>query len=697
MKKKPGFRTVFGKKTLLLAAVSLLLVTLIAIGATSSWIEDVSQVEFSTNNDSQETPLHVGDKILKSDAAMKNSTAIVALSDYFYASGDMHLSPCYGDGEHFYFPVEDKTTGNVTFRDGTKDDANVNYLSATFRIQSSEANTAYWFEKSGATNDTPFISFKKGDTAVTNSNLEQFLRFSVTIDGATNVYALNNDGTYYMVDSTTAAAAAAKPGKSIEQYTYYAEDFNQSAPEGYYKNNVNVTGKPNQGVTANLNGNTLFSVNTYDDENKSTLKTVTVKIWLEYNPHNSTKGVDIAAINMNLVSSWAKERRIYVKDATLHQENYTQAKWLSTQNAKLYWALKNDLSTHWELQRFESSDYYFVDIPAVYNNTPAVLFRCNGSWAAGSQTYPNSSVKYWDKWDTTFPDTFHSETFTVYSTDFGTWEETKNVHAVYFTNSNKLNGTFNDVYDYMWDSNSVHGDGINDKVVKNADWPGLKMTTKLNSVLLSNKPDTYVFYYNSDYNRIIFSDGFTETGLNREFQTQDLWLTDENGAALNLVDGTFDMATLTWFHTNPTKSDWATKMPSYSSANTYIHGNFVTGGRWVDYRFAYGGEYQQTDGNAFKDSGSTHMLCKIYIKHAGDYEFGLYYNGDWIGAFNDGDKRVCPYENYYVDGVKIPNEYGISHDGNHTSNFVMKTTKAGVIRIYLDTSQNKLYFADGEN
>ena len=102
-------------KSIVLSAVSLLLVCLAAVTSTISWIEDVSQVEFNTNNESQQTPVHIGSKILKSDAVMKNNASKlqVLLADYFNKSGDMHLSPCYGDGENFYFPVQNSALPSV--------------------------------------------------------------------------------------------------------------------------------------------------------------------------------------------------------------------------------------------------------------------------------------------------------------------------------------------------------------------------------------------------------------------------------------------------------------------------------------------------------------------------------------------------------------------------------------------------------
>lgn len=669
-----GFMKRSTRKNLMLIAVSLLLVVFTAVSSTISWIEDVSQVEFSSD-DGQQTPLHIGSKILYSDAVMKNMTATsVNLNEYFNKSGDIHFSPCFSDGENFYFPVE-KGSG---YRVGTKDDANVNYLSITFRVRSEGAATAYWFEKTGT---TAYATFKDGSSAATG--LENNLRCSITVDGATNVYAVGGN-TYRTIENN---AVAAKTGRNIDEYSYYNETFNDTNPEEYYKNTANITNKPNQGAGNNLNGNTLFTVNQYDEQNKAnTVKTVTLKIWLEGNADGEApvSGIDLSNINLNIVSGWEKTRRIYVKDSTIHQEERTQEKWLSHNGtndnvAGLFWAIKdkeNDL--HWgPMTRVSTtSQFYYVDIPAVYNNVPAVLSRRSG------KTWDST---LWDPWNTIFPNTFHSETFTVYSKEFGTWENADNVHCVYYVNS----AFFDNVYDYMWDSNSVHGSGINDKVVKNADWPGLEMTTKLYKKTNSQSLDTYAFFYNSDYDRIIFNDGDLVTGQNQEYQTQDLYLTNNQGNPLNIVNGTFDMATLTWFHTNPAKSDWNTKMPTYSAANTYLYGNFSTNNAWKKTRFAYGGEYSGTNGDAMNGTNSGNMIAKVYVKAAGDNEFIVYHNGQCY-------KTYAENVNLYAGNSITLYKEG----GNNTKNVYAKDLKAGTIyRFYISniTSDSiNITLAEGE-
>lgn len=707
MKRFEYFRKPNKFKTLKLAAVSLLLVMLTAVGATASWIEDVSRVEFSSN-DGQETPLHIGSKILYSDAVMRNmTTTSVNLNDYFQKSGDMHLSPCFSNGEDFYFPVE-RGTG---YRVGTKDDANVNYLSVTFRVRSEGAATAYWFEKTGT---TPFVSFKNGGADA--SGLEKNMRVSITVDGATSVYVIDDpDTTGYQTSYRTVennSLTTKTDGRSVEQYCYYQEVFNND-------NSSNATENAklaNQGAGGNLNGNTLFTVNKYDDQKKSTtVKTVTVKIWLEGNADGTApiSGIDLSNINLNIVSGWEKKRRIYVADKTINQWDnglnaFTGANWL-TNSGTLFWAIKDkEEDLHWGKTGNVNAQKPFFDIPAVYNNTGTTFYRCDTGWNTGNTHTP---INYWDKYDTVFPNTFHSETFSVYSKTFGTWEPDSNVHCVYFADTAFFtNGEFSDgVYDYMWDSNSVitgqtDASGMEAKVVKNADWPGLKMDTIVRKKIRDTDTEdmnVYAFFYNSDYDRIIFNDGDLEVGKNQEYQTQDLWLTNAQGQPMNIVNGTFDMATLTWFHTNPNEPDWSTKMPYYSNSNTYLYGNFSTNNRWKKTHFAYGGEYSELgDTEAMNGTTSGNMIAKVYIKAAGDNMFIVYYNGTaYKAAKNDvnlnvGNSITLGKADYYVDGHMNDENYQYVSDA-YAKNLSAKT----VYRFYLSnitTNTITISLAEGE-
>lgn len=505
MKKRYCFnpKKALGRKSILAAAVSLLLITTLGVTSTVSWIEDVSQVEFSSDN-GQQTPLHIGSKILYSDARMKDKTGEVTssvdLNKYFQESGNMHLSPCYGDGENFFFPVQNDSG----YRIGTKDDANVNYLSVTFRVQSLGASTAYWFEK---TSGLPFIQFKEHSEVtatdpitheptdyevVQNTGLEKYLRCSITVDGATNVYCADDttesgyDNTYHTIQAVNNVdTPTAKTGRSIEQFSYCNEVFSNQIPD-----TAANAALANQGPDgANLNGNTLFTVNKYDDQVASTTKIVTLKIWLEYGDYygensGAVAGVDIASLNLNIVSGWDKTRRIYVVDKTIDQydeglHTFTGAHWLTGDSATLHWAINgNETNAHWASRgNITNVQKQYFDIPAVYNSTACTLYRCgpvnpniegDTGWNTGNA---HSPVNYWDYYPTTFPNTFHSETYTVYTQTFGTWSSENDVRNFYFVNSTNAATP----YSYMWDHNTEYGTSLNDKVVMNHEWPGEKM------------------------------------------------------------------------------------------------------------------------------------------------------------------------------------------------------------------------------
>lgn len=693
MKKKFHFMKASGKRTVLLVAVSLLLVVVLAVSATISWIEDVSQVKFNSTDDAQKTPLHVGSKVLKSDMLMEQvqdqNTAAINLSDYFYKSGDMHLSPCYADGDNFYFPIEgsDANGGTLAFRNGTKDDANVNYLSVTFRVKSDAANTAYWFEKTDSS--TPYVSFKNGNDNA--AGLEQFIRFSITIDGATNVYALDDNGSSpYLKSYKTVenGSASTKTGRSVEEYSYYQEVFkNDNTSNG----DVNGT-KPNQGPSGgNLNGNTLFTVNKF--ENNTGVKTVTLKLWLEFGGYTgdyAVTGIDLASVNMKIVSSWAKTRRIFVKDETVDEWDtglnaYRGTNWLTGDSATLHWSLR-DRSKHWAKNgNVGDIKLQYFDIPAVYNNTACTLYRCTGDaddehpggWNTGNEH--SDDIKYWNKYETTFPDTFHSETFSVYTLKFGTWEPV--ARHVEIINSCQFNDSpyegedqFTEPYAYMWDNSSVYGN--NQKVVENASWPGVTMT-KLNQ----NKDGLYIyaFYYNAIFDRIIFNDDYSDSSA--AYQTADINLDQAKTNPQYYVGKVYDMATMKWYNSS---SD----LPEYSKYSVY--GNFYKGDGGARY----------TVSRMVKIPNSNIVYCRIYLlydNNGAQYKFKVFKHDGaktdwkWYGygqsdgvtwEFNDGTQSQAPeiYEGQ--------NNLSLVATNTNTSEY--QNSHPGVYGFYFDTQNNTL-------
>lgn len=721
MKRKNMGSRSFGKKNIILAAVALILVGFTAFGSTVSWIEEVSEVEFK-NTDGQQTPAQIGSKILESDiltreANVGNHTTEsseiheIDLNDYFNRSGDIHLSPCFGDGEKFYFPVEQKTSGDIAFREGTKDDANVNYLSATFKLRSLEANTVYWFAQStvtGSVNTLPYVKFKNGSQDALA--FQKYLRCSITVDGATNVYSLNDTGnddpavvydkTYKTIDN---GVITDKTGRSFEQFTYCDVEDKKGTVSQVHPNLHPEAA--NQGSENNLNGNTLFTVNKFvnDNDNKdSTIKTITVKIWLEcpttgvsgsYTP-STVSDVDIADINLNLVSSWAKTRRIYVHDKTVsewdsvltdpatQEAHATGKQWLTNDpNAKMYWALEDSSSaqgyTPFAIRPVPDPEedpyisltgvaasvpsasgtndndghWYYFDLPAVYNNRKVALFRCNGGWNQGSSHTENGkTISYWDKWSTTFPDTYHSEVFTIYSHKFATWRGDNDVNQVYFINSAGINANaMTSPHSYMWDSHSIWGDGINDKVVKNKDWPGEPMTRLAGTASIGGR-QLYTFFYLSDFDSAVFSDGRGGTNDSKGYQTQDV-------VASSHIKHYFDMSVLKWYTSSSTGINYT---------DNYLRSNINQDGtNWAQTNFIHGGGFSGTSGD--------NEICRIYAKSDGFYDFQIKVGSNYYGVDSKEFERS--------DGI----QYILKHNGSDIKNvFLYK----GIHSVYLKFSNN---------
>ena len=668
MKRKIHIKKIISKKSVILATVSLILAMMTAISVTTSWIEDVSQVEFSSEN-GQQTPLHISGSLLESDIITQSLTGNSAnnkimLSEYFNKSGDIHLSPCFGDGDNFYFPKE----GGEGYRTGTKDDANVNYLSVTFRVRSIGAGAAYWFEQSVVDSVLQdYVTFKDGSSTV--ADFSKYLRCSITVDGATNVYSMgykdsNNNNQLVTQDKYNTIAESTsggnttytiteKDGRSVEEYAYYDEAFNSNIPDASLN-----SGKPNQGGGDNLDGNTLFTVNAYDEQKKAaTVKTVTFKLWLEcpYTTVNNTKtpltvsGVDIANINLNLVSTWAKTRWIYVKDCTVDEyddgwddnDDHTGTNWLSKGSAKLYWALKSDLSKRWQLTRVSStSQYYYITIPDIYSNEEVVLLRTSSNGLDSHTnntlvyTHNGKTVYYWDKWETSFPNSYHSEIFSVYSHKFGTWKPNEKVRQIYFVNSAGVEQEYMDSpTSYMWDHNTEYGTGKDDKVVMNKAWPGEQMTRMATGV---NGKQRYTFFYISDFDRAVFSDGRGGANDAKGYQTQNL-------TPNNHVGDYFEMSALKWYSGDTSE---AQNYTTVNYTNNYLCSSINQNGNdWAHTNFLYGG-YLKDWNNQYTNNQSE--VCRMYVKpqgtsSTGSFEFTVklgnkYYGNNGVNIPSDGTR-----------------------------------------------------------
>lgn len=334
---------------------------------------------------------------------------------YFYESGDMHLSGCYSDGEHFLFPIWKADGTTVGYRDGNKDDENVNYISFTAQVSSPDANVDFWFDT------VPTIKAHGTTTEISNA------RYAIIVDGNSHVYSSN--GVAYSQQNTFV------PGvRRTDRYTY--------------GNTANITAERGE------NSNTLFSIK------KGNTVNLTIKIWLEEGFNSgSAANISAADIDFRLVSSWAKTRTITIVDKTT--ANLSKS-WLKDDNATLYLtcpSLLNEYSktiyntenpsvANWKLipsytdgngysynfapfkvlqnpTVIDGDDVYTTQLPLVYHNEEMILYRCaartNASdplsgWNVGKSRNINGDygVKYWNWWHTYTPDTFVDATYTLY-------------------------------------------------------------------------------------------------------------------------------------------------------------------------------------------------------------------------------------------------------------------------------------------
>ena len=527
---------------------------------------------------------------------------------------------------------------------------------------------------------------------MSGTGLEQQLRCSVTVDGVTNVYAFDDgDQTngyqkkYYTVEADNGAdTPTEKTGRSVEEFSYYDERFSSDGTPDTTANNAFA----NRGAdNKNLNGNTLFTVNKYDLNHKAeTAKTVTFKLWLESRERGGTAdtaGIDLASLNLNIISGWAKTRRIYIKDETVDEidnGSSTGAHWLTHQNTPtLHWALASNVSTHWEKDGDVSSYIQYFDVPAVYNNVAVYMSRCDNGWNNGNST--KNGITCWDQYSTTFPNTFHSETYTVYTKAFGTWDtvarQVEFINSCHFTIDN--NTQFAQPYAYMWDSST--DTGAPERVVQNASWPGVSMT-KLNKK--KSNLDVYAFYYNSILDRIIFNDDYNPSSA--AYQTHDLNLDQAKTNPQFYVGKVFDMATLKWYNN-------FNSLPTYSDYS--VRGEFFTSddqNRWTVSRMVV------------NPNNSNELYCRVYVRYQSSgstyYRFKIMKNdqSEWWGYGHDN----TDHEYWYIDGEMSGNSKPTLEQNNsnnlrlHATNTASYTDASnnqhpGIYGIYFNTSSHELW------
>ena len=424
--------------------VAAILFSVVAVGVTYSWIDDVKMVEFQNADVTDGAPLKsgmdinaqveitktvntigLGNSLTNDDltytytendvtkkhakydntgnnaAKTPNWTEYNNKKGYFYESGGMHLSGCYGNGETFYFPQRTDTSSTISgYREGNKDDENVNYISFTAKVSSPDANVDFWFKQ------LPTVKKHGSNTELTNA------RYAITVDGKSHVYS--STGSANTCNAAMSGIEAVNGVRKTSVYTYNNEE-NKTASRG-------------------KNSNTLFSVN------KGSTVLMNVKIWLE-EANVTASAVDI---DLQLVSSWAYTRTIKIVDKTTDPAGTS---WIGNHSATLFLTLPDSIDSDckasisdWQnssegffaLTKVSgSNDTYSVTVPLVYNNEQMFLYRCTDrgwnnrytSQSGADQAVQRSdhNVYCWNWWKTNLPNTYIEGTYTLYGCS---WDKT---------------------------------------------------------------------------------------------------------------------------------------------------------------------------------------------------------------------------------------------------------------------------------
>ena len=561
----------FTNKKYALSIVALILVLLMTIGITYSWIDDVKLVEINTSDDGTDIPLKTGvdinstatikdqrtiskdnktinlGKVLseteENDFVGKNLTqaqkeTINKKKGYLYESGDMHFSGCYSDGESFYFPINDTTS---YYREGNIDDENVNYIDVTLKVNSPDANVDFWFE------NVPTITDNNGKAI-------ESARYSITVDGRRNIYSSTGEAQTVIGSALTDVSGVRKTA----EYTY-----------GNSNNKDNA--------------NTLFSIK------KGSSVNLNVKIWVE---GNISANIESADINMSLVSSWAYTHNITIIDKTsscgVTTSSSQSPSWLGNGDAKMFWtfpALLNAKTTtkaNWQNSTYKnqglSGDLNFstvtdtsgtyrkctiTNVPLVYNNEDMMIYRDN-SWNQGSKTDAYYGVKCYNWWYTNIPNSYVNCEYTLYggshdeyaaryypegkdkkantNQGYGTWGELEKIQVDPQTKSvngknlaPKINGDGEDSVlskDYYlagtFDGVDV---GINDNY--NKYYQSYKFDKQTGTITITFRQTSYVIVRTGDTSNALYMTDNYETGTSAKLSKK------ENGEKLGVEAGTY--------------------------------------------------------------------------------------------------------------------------------------------------------------
>lgn len=169
---------------ILLSVVALIEVLMILLVSTYSWVETISSIKITNAIGKIDTYTYTNAEI---GTGSGYSGTPIDLERYFRASGNVHLATASSaDGDNFFFPqVANAGANSNSYRKGTINDKNTNYIRFSCRVQAKGTSASFYFDK--------VPTFKIGGTEVIDNSVRLAISISDSVDseGSTSVYSYN--------------------------------------------------------------------------------------------------------------------------------------------------------------------------------------------------------------------------------------------------------------------------------------------------------------------------------------------------------------------------------------------------------------------------------------------------------------------------------------------------------------------------
>jgi uncharacterized repeat protein (TIGR02543 family) len=353
------------RKSLMLSFVALVLIVAIMVVSTSAWVETISMINISTDKAGK-----IGSAISTVANIDADSSNTINLSKYFDPSGDVHLaSASSSDGKNIFFP-EISNDSSKTFRKGTINDINVNYISFSVKVNVTKS-TRFFF------NGKPTI--KVGGTTVSDSSVR------------------------VAVSKNSSAAQIYAPAESTDNAVVSAEGKTAATDVWAYDKSVGTTDDKEP----------VFIIN--QDEGSAI---ITFTLWLEDpNMTASFAGKDVSISDFKLITAEQQYTLTFVDRTTGYNDQNS-----STSNG-LYW-VKNSSAHLWV---YDATSKTCLEMTKSASDTSIWTTKITETFVANknsnlyflrtsSSTAPTPTSGYTDKWTTKLADdTSGRMKYTAYS------------------------------------------------------------------------------------------------------------------------------------------------------------------------------------------------------------------------------------------------------------------------------------------